>query len=119
MIGYGASTKTDYTVVDYRIKTYPLTEMFSLDTLSSKAVNVYVNGIQVLYEKDYTFNTSGFIEFTNSYALQNNAVITVYEYESTDGCFIPATPTSLGIWPKYEPKIYLDTTLITPSQVIQ
>ena len=119
MIGYGASTKTDYTVVDYRIKTYPLTEMFSLDTLSSKAVNVYVNGIQVLYEKDYTFNTSGFIEFTNSYALQNNAVITVYEYESTDGCFIPATPTSLGIWPKYEPKIYLDTTLITPRQVIQ
>ena len=119
MIGYGASTKTDYTVVDYRIKTYPLTEIFSLDTLSNKAVNVYVNDVQVLYGNDYTFNSTGFVEFTNTYALQDNDVITVYEYESTDGCFVPATPTSIGMWPKYEPKKYLDTTLITPQYVIQ
>ena len=119
MIGYGASTKTDYTVVDYRIKTYPLTEVFSLDSLSNKAVNVYVNGVQALYGKDYTFNATGFVEFTNTYDLQDNDVITVYEYESTDGCFIPATPTSIGMWQKYEPKKYLDTTLVTPREVIQ
>ncbi len=119
MIGYGGAVKTDYEVVDYRIKTYPLSEVFSLNGLSNKSVNVYVNDVQLLYGKDYTFNDTGFVELTETSPLSNGDIITVYEYESTDGCFIPATPTSLGMWPKYEPKKYLDTTLVTPREVIQ
>ena len=119
MIGYGAATKTDYTVVDFRIKTYPLSEIFSLNGLSNKSVNVYVNDEQLLYEKDYTFNETGFVELTETAPLANGDIITVYEYESTDGCFVPPTPTSLGLWPKFEPKKYLDTTLVTPQNVLQ
>lgn len=117
MIGYGAANKTDYEVVDFRIKTYPISDVFDLNQLSNKSVNVYLNNEQLVYEKDYTFNEGGFVVISAD--IDNGDVITVYEYESTDGCLIPPTPTSLGLWPKFEPKKYLDTTLVSPQNVIQ
>ena len=125
MVPYGASIKNTYTVVDYRIKTYPLSTVFNLDGLSNKAVTIYLNGVQppagtqLLYGKDYTFNSQGFFVLADSVPLHNDDTLTVIEYESTDGCFVPETPTKLGIWPKYEPKVYLDTTLITTRLMIQ
>ncbi len=117
MIGFGASTKTDYDILDGRIKTYPLSSIFSLNELSTKAVNVYLNNIQLIHEKEYIFNSSGFVEILVPLAKGN--LLTVYEYESTNGCCIPPTPTALGLWPKYEPRKYLDTTLLDPKNVIQ
>ena len=119
MLGYGASVYNEFTVIDYRIKTYSLTNVFNLTDLSNKAVYVYLNSVQLLHGHDYTFSDQGFIVIQDSVELNNDDVIAVYEYDSTDGCFIPQTPTKLGIWPKYEPKIYLDTTLITPRIMIQ
>jgi hypothetical protein len=119
MVGTGASTNTEYEVVDYRIKTYPLSAVFSLDELSNKAVNIYVNGTQLIHTKDYAFDSTGFVIISDTFNLVDGDIINVYEYESTDGCFIPPTPTSFGIWPKFEPKKYLDTTLVTPQYVIQ
>ena len=123
MVPYGSFVETVLTVVDYRIKTYPLTTVFSLDTLSNQAVGVYLNGfatgLQLLYGKDYTFNQQGFIVLTDLVPLKNNDTITIREYDNTDGSFVPETPTKLGIWPKYEPKIYLDTSFVTPTMMIQ
>ena len=119
MAGTGASTKTEYEVVDFRIKTYPLSQVFSLEQLSNKAVNIYVNGEQLIYSKEYTFDVTGFVVIADTFDLSDGDTISIYEYESTDGCFIPPTPTSFGIWPKFEPKKYLDTTLVTPQYVIQ
>ena len=125
MVPYGAATTTNLTVVDYRIKTYPLTSIFSLDQLSSKAVGVYqtsiVTGVktQLAYGRDYTFNDQGFIVVADSVSLVNGDTITTVEYDSTDGCYVPATPTKLGMWPAYIPQIYLDTTLVNPQNVIQ
>lgn len=117
MIPYGASLKTDFIVEDYRIKTYSLSNVFSLSNLSNKAVGVYRNGVQLIYGKEYTFNSQGFVSLIID--VNNGDTITTYEYENTDGCFVPETPTKLGIWPKFEPKIYTDTTLITPRTMIQ
>jgi hypothetical protein len=119
MVPYGAYIKADLTVVDYRIRTYPLNKVFSLDELSSRAVIVYHNDNQILFGKDYTFSNQGFIVITDQVDLVNGDTITIYEYENTSGSFVPATPTKLGIWPKYEPKKYLDTTLLTPREMIQ
>lgn len=119
MAGTGAATTTSYEIVDPRIKTYPLSVAFSLDTLSNKAVNIYINGVQLIYSKDYTFDATGFVVISDNVNLIAGDTLTTYEYESTDGCFIPPTPTSFGIWPKFEPKKYLDTTLVTPQYVIQ
>lgn len=117
MAPYGACLRSDLTVVDYRIKTYPLTSVFSLETLSNKAVGVYLNGTQLIHGRDYTFNSQGFVVITADIATGD--IVTTYEYETTDKCFIPETPTKLGIWPKYEPKLYKDTSLITPRWMIQ
>ena len=117
MVPFAGAVRTDLTVFDYRIKTYPLTNTFNLDTLSTQAVLVYINGVQILYKRDYTFNDQGFVVI--SATLNNDDIITIYEFENTNGCFVPPTPTKLGIWPKFEPKIYLDTSLVTPRMMIQ
>jgi hypothetical protein len=109
--------RSDLTVFDYRIKSYPLTTPFTLNELSSRAVLVYLNGEQLLHGKDYTFDEQGFVLVSAD--ISNNDTITIFEFENTNGCFIPQTPTKLGLWPKFEPKIYLDTSLITPRTVIQ
>ena len=117
MVGYGATLYNKYTVIDYRIKTYPLATVFGLADLSNQAVYVYLNGTQILHGRDYTFDSQGFIVVGAT--LENDDIIEIYEYENTDGCYIPQTPTKLGIWPKFQPKIYLDTSLITPRTMIQ
>ena len=119
MVPYGACTITNLAVVDYRIKNYPLTNAFTLDVLSNQAVGIYHNGIQLIYGQDYTFNSQGFVVISDSVSLTNGDTISTYEYESTDGCFVPATPSKLGMWPAFTPKIYLDTTLVNPVNVIQ
>ena len=117
MVPYTGSIRSDLTVVDYRIKTYPMSGTFNLDTLSSGAVLVYLNNEQLLYKRDYTFSDQGFVVI--SAPLANGDAITIYEFENTNGCYVPQTPTKLGIWPKYEPKIYTDTSLVTPRVMIQ
>jgi len=117
MVPYRASIKNNITVIDSRVKYYPLTNSFNLDELSNKAVGVYLNGVQLIYAKDYTFDSQGFVNISAN--LSENDIVSIYEYDSTDGSFIPETPTKLGMWPKYEPKLYLDTSLRTPRMMIQ
>ena len=123
MVPYGASIVSNIDVVDYRVKHYPLTNVFNLDKLSNKAVCIYqtTNGVtrQLVYGRDYVFNDQSMFVVDSSVVLNNGDVLTTYEYDSTDGCFVPETPTKLGIWPAYVPQIYLDTTLLTPQNVIQ
>jgi hypothetical protein len=117
MAPFGANTKIDIVVLDSRITLYPLARAFSLSTLSNQAVNVYLNNVHLLHNKDYTFVEGGYVSVHT--ALSENDILTIYEYENTNSSYIPATPTKLGMWPKFEPKIYLDTTLATPLNVIQ
>jgi len=117
MVPFISCVSNEYEVIDSRIKTYPLINNFNLDTLSSRAVLVYINGTQKLARKDYTFNDQGFIVITSSINVGDK--IKICEYENTSGCFMPPTPTKLGLWPAYEPKIYLDTSLVTPRVMIQ
>jgi hypothetical protein len=123
MVAYGAAIVSNIDVVDYRIKHYPLTTAFNLDVLSNKAVCIYqsTNGVvtQLVYGRDYIFNDQSMFVIDASVKLNNGDVLTTYEYDNTDKCFVPETPTKLGIWPAYVPEIYLDTTLLTPQKVIQ
>ena len=127
MVPYGAALITMLDVVDSRITQYPLTATFSLDTLSSKAVGVYhvttaLNTkikTQLVYEQDYNFNNLGYVTILPNVLLTAGDQIITYEYDSTDGCFIPETPTKMGIWPAYVPQIYTDNTFLIPKTVIQ
>ena len=117
MFGYSGAKRLEYTVLDPRVKVYPLTKPFNLNVLSSKSVNIYLNGSQLLHGRDYEFGDDVF--FTILVDLQEDDIIEAFEYESTDGSFCPATPTKLGLYPLFEPKIYIDDTYLEPTTVIQ
>jgi hypothetical protein len=117
MFGYTASTRIAHTILDPRIKTYPLTRKFNLETLSNKSVNIYLNGQQLIHGKDYEFGEDVFFKLLVDVTEED--LLESYEYESTDGCFCPSTPTKLGLYPAFVPKIYVDDTYAEPTKVIQ
>jgi hypothetical protein len=118
MLGSGAYTKIEYLVEDEGIKTFALNEKFYLTTPSRKAVYVYINGNQLLVGIDYEFNsTFGFVTIIRN--LVEGDQIEIREYVSTSYSFVPATPTSLGMYKKFTPMMFIDDTYQTPTKVIQ
>lgn len=120
MIGYGTNKVTrTYTVTDRRNVVYPLRSPFSMNDLSTRSVLIYLNNSQLLYEKDYVFgeNDSNVVIIA---PLAKNDILTIVDYVDTTGSYIPPTPSKLGIYPKYEPYMYLDTSYASdPLWVIQ
>lgn len=116
MLGVGAFKTTSHTVLDLDNKFFALSSSFDLTALSTKAVYVYHNDVQLTHGADYVF-ANGFVQVTKTVALDD--IIVINEFETTNGTHIPATPTKLGLYPKYAPKKYSDTTAVTPVNVLQ
>ena len=118
MLGVGAYTSINYVVEDEGIKTFALSEKFDLKTPSRKAVYVYYNGQQLLNGLHYKFNSNfGFVELIIN--LSEGDEIEIREYTSTVYCYIPPTPTKLGLYKKYLPQKFIDDTYNVPVLVIQ
>jgi len=117
MIGYTTTNRIEFDVEDPDNPFYALTNPFNLTELSSRAINVYLNGSQLIHGKDYTFSEEGFVLVTAGQ--KDGDTIEVYEYETTDGSFIPPTPSKLGMYPKYEPQIVIDDTYQTEEPFAQ
>jgi hypothetical protein len=110
MFGFAGAFTITIEVLDADTKVYPLRNKFNLDSLSSASVLVYLNGDQLLHGRDYVFGNDAF--FYINTPLVEGDVIEVVEYESTDGSFCPPTPSKLGLFPKFEPTIFTDTTYL-------
>lgn len=111
MIPFGNDyNKRTYQIVDDRLTTYDLSEIFDTTVPSGKAVSVYHNGVQLLINRDYTItNDRPVIELDlTQVTLAENDIIEVREYTSTDGSYIPPTPTKLGLYPLSIPAIVDD-----------
>ena len=118
MLGAGAYTVIIYKVEDIGITTFALSEKFDLNTLSKRAVYVYLNDSQLLNARDYVFNsTFGFVQLT--VALEENDVVEIREYITTATSHVPPTPTSMGLYKKYTPMKFIDDTYQEPREVIQ
>jgi len=118
VLGTGAYTKISYEVEDTGIKTFALSEKFDLITPSRKAVYVYLNNVQLLNSRDYTFDsTFGFVRLTVN--LSEGDKIEIREYLSTASGHVPPTPTSMGMYKKYTPIKFIDDTYTVPREVIQ
>jgi hypothetical protein len=110
-------TSINYTVLNALQKTYKITNIFNSAELSNRAIIIYVDGLQQRLGIEYTFSTiSPSVVFTRPFAVGSKIVIR--EYNNTDGNYIPETPTKLGLYPKFTPEIYLDTTYQTPTEVL-
>lgn len=127
MLGSGAYTPIRYTVEDTGIKTFALSKKFNLTELSTNAVYVYVYRVgttgkvtqtQLINSKEYVFNdVFGYVTLTVE--LLEGDVVEIREYLSTAVNYIPATPSSIGLYKKYTPMKFLDDTYVTPRMVIQ
>ena len=117
MVPLGAAKELRYVIDDPNNNFFALSGAFDKTILSKKAVTVYLNSVQLIHGKDYTFNPEGFAVITATKA--EDDVVTIYEYENTNGCYVPATPTKLGLYPAYEPTKYTDNTYRTAVDVIQ
>ena len=117
MFAYTVANRLEYIIEDPRLKIYPMSNIFNLTSLSNKAVYLYINGEQLVYGRDYEFGDDVFITIIRD--LYENDVLEIIEYESTDGSFCPATPTKLGLYPKFEPKKFIDDSYLEPKEVIQ
>lgn len=119
MIAYGTDKNIKKWIVSSTTnKIYPLASDFDLNKITLKSILVYLNGLQLVVDKDYQFVNNSFIEILNDLTIGDTLLIV--DYFSTEGSFVPATPTKLGLYPKFEPKIYLDDTYINgPINVVQ
>ena len=106
MIGYKGHIRNEYVIFDDANTYYPLSTNFNLKTLNTNSVLVYFNGEQLIHNKDYIFTDESFLQLL--IAQQINDVVEVYEYNNTDGSYVPPTPTKLGLYPSYEPQIVRD-----------
>ena len=115
MLASGSANKLTYTVLDIRTTEYPITNNFNLTSLSTESVTVYLNGLQLIHEKDYNFNTAGYVSVNAGQ--KENDLLEIYEYALTDGSFIAPTPTKLGLYPKYYPELTIDDTPLATEPV--
>jgi hypothetical protein len=117
MIPFGANFVFNQPVIDDSIIEYPLIFDFNLSNSSEKAVLVYLNEVLLVHGLDYVFTDSNFVKILATIAVDDD--LKIVQYDKTDGCYLPLTPTKLGLYPKFEPKIYIDNTYQTPTKVIQ
>ena len=119
MVPQGGNYSTvTYKVLNVRQKQYEISGLFDNTVLSNRAVLVYRNNQQLVLGKDYVFSTiSPALIFLIT--LEFDDTIVIKDYFNTDGCYVPETPTKLGLYPKFEPEIYLDTGYQTPINVIR
>ena len=79
---------------------------------------VYVNDNLLLFGYDYVVATDG-PRLTITIPLAVGDVITIQEYASTVGNFVPNTPTKMGLYPAFKPEIYYDVNAVNPQFVIR
>jgi hypothetical protein len=120
MIPWGDNYVVDtYKIIDPTVRIYSVpniydalgTEFFPSNGLANKAVLVYLNGQQLVIDKDY-FIEPGVtaVQFYGSLTLNINDIILIKGYRDTDGSYVPETPTKLGLYPKFQPGIFEDAT---------
>lgn len=120
MLAYGTNNVTrNYPVTDSHNQYYFISSPFDITKNSFNSVLVYVNDIQLTHGIDYDFDANNsYIKIKSSLTRGDN--ITINEYSDTSHCYIAPTPTKLGLYPKFVPSKYLDSTYAyDPVEVIQ
>lgn len=79
---------------------------------------VYVDGVIQLLDRDYEIINDNPIQIELTEAPALGAELVIRLFENSAPAHIPATPTKLGLYPAYRPRIEVDNTYLTPAEVI-
>jgi hypothetical protein len=121
MVPYGDNANViNYSIINPLTKQYEITQVFVDTKLSNLAVLVYLNGVQLVNGIDFAFlQDRSAILLDDAVTLTVNDKLKIVEYNNTDGSFVPETPSKLGLYPKFAPQRFVDSSYITPVEVIQ
>jgi hypothetical protein len=113
-----AFISNSYTVNPITINRFNTQQTYNFTESNYLGLCVYVNNVLLTRDYQYVVSTEG-PTLTITTPLAVGDVVTINEYSDTAGNFVPNTPTKLGLYPKYEPKIFLDVDYVNPTPVIQ
>ena len=123
MVPYGEdkiSNNSSLIIDDDNRTIYNLFDAFDLSEPSRNAVLVYLNKVLLIHGQDYTFTENKLgVKFTDTLEVNINDTLDIVEYLTTNGSWIPETPTKLGLYPKFAPEKYLDNTFANPINIIR
>jgi len=105
---------------------FPLSKIYDFTTANYDGVLVYlqrkINGVmvtkQLLRGTEYVVSTDSPSVRVNVFLDAGDKII-VKEYNQTYGSYIPNSPSKLGLYPLYVPKVLLDDTYTEPTYFIQ
>ena len=108
--------KTQYIIFNPADKRYNTINNYNYDSAEMFYIGllVYLNGSLLTRGKDYSL-ANRIVTIDDSIALAQDDVLDIYEYKTSKGCMVPATPSKLGIYPSYQPAIYTDTTIFSTN----
>ena len=121
MLPYGKNNyvRNDYPVYDTNYRKFNLITPYDTKYPSYRGVLVYLNNHQLLMDVDYIVD-GAVVQLSSTLDLQIDDVVSIFEYDDIRGCMVPATPTKLGLYPKFTPQVYSDDTYIgTTIDVVQ
>lgn len=111
-------TQSVNTVTALTTNVFDLTTTYDFTSSNYASVLVYVNDVLLTFGTEYEVSTDG-PRLTVLVTLNVGDVVTIREYATTYGSFVPNTPTKMGLWPSWIPAIYVDTNYVTPQTVIR
>ena len=119
---------TNYTISPITTNVFDTLFSYDLTTANYTGILVYhtptSTGIQNILTGEgyeYTVATDGprVTINTDQITLNNGDIISIHEYTTTYGSYVPATPSMMGMYGVYRPQEFLDNTYVTPTNVIQ
>lgn len=109
-----------YQVFNPLQRTYEISEIYNPHAVNNKAIIVYLNNTQLLFDVDYTFSAvSPGVIIKDNVNISIDDSIQIVEYLNTDGNWVPETPSKLGLYPKFTPELYIDYTYNQPVTFIK
>ena len=107
-----------YTVTPITTGTFDTVQTYDFDTANFLGLLVWVNDTLLTLNYDYTVATDG-PRLTITTTLNVGDVVTIREYTTTVGNFVPNTPTKLGLYPAFKPELFYDENYVKPTNVIR
>ena len=121
MVAHGSKlSQITYSITNLAQQNYGIQSIFDNTVPSGRSVLVYYKNSpwrQLICGQDYIFNkNSPSIKLLKQ--LDYGGILEIRDYESTDGAYIPETPTKMGLWPAAVPEIRVDNSFQNPQTVI-
>jgi len=111
-------TDTVYTVSPITTGTFNTLQTYDFTSANFLGLLVYLNDRLLTLNYDYTVSSDSPL-ITVTVALSVGDTVTVREYATTTGNFVPNTPTKMGLYAAYKPEMFLDENYVRPIMVIR